>query len=250
MKFKAFLMKDYLSIIRSYKLLVILIVFAIFGFLNPIMAKLMPEILKSSGLDINLAEPTEIDAWIQFYKNISTQLALYIILFSSFFTDEIKSGSLINMVTKGISRRSVILSKYTVLVSCWVLSYYLTFSLTYFYTAILFDTKLENLILGSTLYLIYGILIITASLFGAILFKHVIGSLIVPLSFVIIFPILAMLEKFTSYLPSELSSLGLELINKSAEYSDATNAIIASLLMIATMLISSILIFNKQYLYF
>jgi len=47
----AFLKKEMTEYARNYKLLVMLLVFAAFGIANPLVAKLMPEILKSLDFD-------------------------------------------------------------------------------------------------------------------------------------------------------------------------------------------------------
>lgn len=75
-----FTKKELLEVWRTKRLLILLVVFIIFGILSPLMAKLTPEILKSSfGSEVQLTipEPTSIDSWVQFYKNI-TQMGIYI----------------------------------------------------------------------------------------------------------------------------------------------------------------------------
>ncbi|WP_222860725.1 hypothetical protein [Paenibacillus antibioticophila] len=90
-------------------------VFFIVGMLSPLTAKLMPELLSSflpEGMTLTIAEPTALDAWIQFFKNTSQMgLILIVILFSGILGTELTRGTLINMLTKGLSRHAVILSK-------------------------------------------------------------------------------------------------------------------------------------------
>lgn len=47
----AFVKKELLEQVRTYKLLILLLVFFIFGMLSPLMAKLMPEILSQMPMD-------------------------------------------------------------------------------------------------------------------------------------------------------------------------------------------------------
>jgi len=101
----------------------------------------MPEIVGSlvtDGVVITLPEPTAYDAWAQFFKN-ATQMGLFVmvILFSGVLSSELSKGTLINLLTKGLSRTAVILSKYTCMVSVWTISISLCFGLTYGYTAYL-----------------------------------------------------------------------------------------------------------------
>lgn len=62
----AFVKKELLEQVRTYKLLILLLVFFIFGMLSPLMAKLMPEILRQmpmDGITITIPDPTAIDSY-------------------------------------------------------------------------------------------------------------------------------------------------------------------------------------------
>ena len=81
--FIAMAKKEFLESIRTYKLLIVATVFLLFGMLNPITAKIMPKLLSSfmpEGMTITPGEPGTVDSWIQFYKNMSTQLILFVIV--------------------------------------------------------------------------------------------------------------------------------------------------------------------------
>ncbi|MCX6092661.1 MAG: ABC transporter permease, partial [Candidatus Bipolaricaulota bacterium] len=70
--------------VKSYRLLILGLVFVFFGLASPLLAKFTPEILKSVGTDqgitIVLPEPTAADAVAQFVKNVS-QIALLVLVF-------------------------------------------------------------------------------------------------------------------------------------------------------------------------
>ncbi|MCU7200933.1 hypothetical protein [Turicibacter sanguinis] len=62
----AFVKKELLEQVRTYKLLILFLVFFIFGMLSPLMAKLMPEILRQmpmDGITITIPDPTAIDSY-------------------------------------------------------------------------------------------------------------------------------------------------------------------------------------------
>ena len=146
--FIAMTKKEFLECIRTYKLFIIVAVFLLFGMLNPITAKIMPKLLSSfmpEGMTITLGEPHTIDSWIQFYKNMSTQLILFVIVFSGIVSNELTKGTLINMLTKGLPRKTVILSKFTAIISIWTVSYLICFVITLVYTMYLLPGKLPNL---------------------------------------------------------------------------------------------------------
>ena len=108
----AFTKKELFELTKTYKLLLIVTVFLIFGFMNPVVAKFTPDLMESlmeEGIKISLPEPTIFDSWTQFFKN-TTQMGLIIlvIIFSGLISNELSKGTLINMLTKGLSRKTVV----------------------------------------------------------------------------------------------------------------------------------------------
>lgn len=97
--FSAFLRKEWMEQWRTFRLPILLVVFAIFGMTNPLIAKLTPEILEGltgDGVMNTLPEPDAMDAWAQFFKNASqTGLFVLLILFSGTLTGEMRRGTLI-----------------------------------------------------------------------------------------------------------------------------------------------------------
>src|SRR5690554_2518719 len=121
----AFLKKEMLESIRTYKLFIMVIVFSLFGVMNPLAAKLTPYLIETlipEGNMINIPEPTALDSWAQFFKNINQMgLIVTLLIFSGILVNELSKGTLINMLTKGLSRKAVILSKYSSMVIIWTL---------------------------------------------------------------------------------------------------------------------------------
>lgn len=179
----AFLKKELLESIRTYKLLILIAVFFIFGMLSPLTAKLMPDLLSSflpEGITLTVAEPTALDAWMQFFKNTSQMgLILTVILFSGILGTELTRGTLINMLTKGLSRHAVILSKLTAMILLWTVSYMTAFVVTWGYTAYLFPNDVPpHLGLSVFCLWLFGTFLMTLFLFAATLVKSSYGALI------------------------------------------------------------------------
>lgn len=243
--FKSFCKKELIEIIRNYKLFIILIAFASIGFSNPIFAKLTPEIIAATGYDINIPEPTLIDSWLQFYKNIPTLLILFIILFSSALPNELNSNSLINMLTRGLPRRIVILAKFTVISLVWVIAYYITFSITYFYSPLLLTGDLSNLWLAGIYPLLFGILMIALSILGSVITKRTVGGILLPLGGYAISSILSIFDSVQNYMPTMLMS-SMQLVTDQLAISDFYAASLITICLIIISLWSSVLIFNNQ----
>lgn len=247
-QFKAFFNKELLKVIRNYSLVVILIVFAIFGVTNPILAKLTPQLMQMAGLNITLPESTALDSWIQFYKNITTQLVIFVIVFGSIFTTEIKSGSLINIITRGMPRSQIITAKFSFVTLVWSLAYFCGFIGTYFYTPLLLTGELNNLLIASFFPYIFGILILSVSFFGAVVTQNTIGSLVVPLVFTIIIQFLSIIEAIKDYLPGFLLSNSIGLLTDSINQASFIAPTLISVVLTFIFIISSILVFNKQHI--
>ena len=111
----AFLRKELTESMKNHRFLILFFLFLIFGVMSVFLAKYIPEILSALAAEMELhSEPVPLDAWKQFYKNISSVgFSAFIILYGSCLSSEYAKGTLVLLVTKGLSRKAVILAKYT-----------------------------------------------------------------------------------------------------------------------------------------
>ena len=179
----AFVKKEFLEQVRTYKLLILLLVFFIFGMLSPLMAKLMPEILSQmpmDGITITIPEPSAIDSYGQFFKNLTQMgLIVLVLLFSGSLTMELSRGTLINVLTKGLTRYSVILSKYTVAILLWTMALFMALGVTYGYTAYYFSqNNIHHLIISVGCLWLFGILLLSFLMWAQTLVNSQSGSLL------------------------------------------------------------------------
>lgn len=164
----AFMKKEYLETARTGKLIILVLLFALFGVMNPAIAKLTPwmmemfsDSLVESGLIVANVQVDAMTSWTQFFKNIPIALIAFVLLFSDSFTKEYKSGTLLLALTKGLSRYKVVLSKTVLLLSLWTLGYGLCFSITYGYTAYFWDNSIANhLFLAAAIWWLFGVWVI------------------------------------------------------------------------------------------
>lgn len=131
---------------RRYRLLVLALVFMLFGLEAPLMAKLTPEILKAAlntQLALSMPKPTSVTAWQQFYKDFS-QLGIFILAIaaSGMVASEVKNHTLMPLVVRGLKRPAVLLAKYTLAVVQWLGAVLLTFLVCWGYTAYYFPDSL------------------------------------------------------------------------------------------------------------
>ena len=89
----AFLKKEWLEQLRTYRLFILIIVFFIFGMMNPLTAKLTPLLLENfavEGMKITMPDPTAMDSYMQFFKNnTSMGLIALILVFSGILSSEL-----------------------------------------------------------------------------------------------------------------------------------------------------------------
>lgn len=166
--------KEWLAAWRNYHILILAAVFVVFGIEAPLMAKLMPDLMKlalGNQLSINLPQPTSSDSWQQFYKN-TTQIGVFLLslVFSGTVSQEVSSGTLVNLVTKGLPRYAVIIAKYLVAVVQWITAIGGSFLITWGYTATYFsDDKSPHVWLAILPVLLFGLFFMAVVLLGSTL---------------------------------------------------------------------------------
>ncbi|HEX3022686.1 MAG TPA: ABC transporter permease subunit [Lachnospiraceae bacterium] len=247
----AFLRKEFCEVSRTYKLLIMGAVFLLFGLMSPIFAKLTPQILENfmpKGIHIEIAEPTAIDSWAQFFKNISQMgLIVLVVVFSGSMANELSRGTLINVLTKGLPRRTVILSKYTMMSIIWTLCYFGAFLVSYGYTVYFWNNEgVRNLLFSVLMLWIFGLLLLAVSLLGGVLFRNIYGSLLFTGSFVMLEFVTDIIPKWKEINPIRLTTDNMTLLTKAMSINDFVVPIILAVILIVASMIASILVFNRK----
>ena len=243
--FLAFMKKELMESTRTYKLFVLLTVFVIFGFMNPIIAKVMPELLNEflpDSITITLEEPKALDSWMQFFKNISqTGMIVMVIIFSGIMANEISKGTLTIMLTKGLQRKAVILSKFVAGVMQWTLAYMLCFLITYLYTSYFWTAyDISNLGLAAISLWVFGVLLVALTIFGGLLFKNTYGALLLTGGVVVIFTMLSIFPKIRPFNPMTLVSQSVPLITGDFLARDMVSAMAVSIVLTVVILIGAL----------
>ena len=171
--FLAFFKKELLEAKRSGNLLLLGILFLLFGMMNPAIAKLTPwlmevmsESLAESGMTVTNVTVNALTSWTQFFKNIPMALIVFLLIYSSCFTKEYQRGTLIPVLTKGIPRKNVLLAKSAVMLLIWTAGYWLCFGVTYAYTDYFWDQSiLQNLMQSGLGWWFFGVWTIAVTVF-------------------------------------------------------------------------------------
>jgi ABC-2 type transport system permease protein len=233
----AFIKKEFTELKRTGKLLIMLCFFILLGIMNPAIAKLTPwlfELLSDSmakqGIIVGTLEVTALTSWIQYYKTTSIELIFLIIMFSGILVNEYQKGTLINMLTKGLARWKVLLSKALAMVFTWTLCYWLCFGITYLYNAYFWDNSIVvHLLLSAFCIYLVGIWLISILIAASAIFSTSSAVLLITSGTFATIYFLSIIPTMSKFLPTKLLSAQ-KLITGIALTSDFNFGIIITLI--------------------
>lgn len=244
--------KEILEIYRSKKFLILVIVFAFIAISSPILAKLIPTILKSMpatpGLTINFPDPTWKDSIDQLVKNLA-QFGMIVILlmFSGAVAEEKNKKTLELVLTKPISRVSFLLSKFFASALYIKLVFIASAIVFYLYTLNLFGSfSLVNFIWLSFFLLIFLTLILAVTIFFSTVSKNQITAagmaLLVSILFTTVFGLIKQISDYSpTYVMSNYKALILE-----GKIVDFLPSALTSVGLILILVLGAIFLFRKQ----
>ena len=243
--------KDLVEQWRTKKILILTIIFLFVAISSPIMAKLLPEIMKSvsvPGMVISLPLPTYLDAIDQYIKNIG-QIALLVIIFivAGAISDEKSRKTLEILLTKPISRAAFVLSKFksyfisvsAIFTLCSIIFYCYT-------TSILGGFNLINFVIMAALVLFYTLMIMSLTILASTIVKNsIIAGGIGFFSYIIFGTIFSLIECLKPYSPGMIFEIYGDVV-KSGWTNDLIWPLIITAAVIFASAISAILIFRRQ----
>lgn len=252
---KAFLKKEWMEWSRTGRFLILLLVFALFGIMNPALAKLTPwlmetmsESLADTGLVITEVYVDAMTSWVQFYKNIPMALIIFILLCSGNFTAEYEKGTLIPVVTKGLSRRKIVAAKALFLYGSWTVLYFLCVGITYGYNAYFWDNSIAgNLLFAVVCAWLFGMWVIALLIFFSTAGKSSPQVLLGTGGVAFGFYLLGMFPKLSAFLPTRLLE-GQSLLQRMSGQKDYYNGIAAAGMMILLCMVLSVVCFDRKQL--
>jgi ABC-2 type transport system permease protein len=249
----AFVQKELLEGVRTYKAIILIAVFLIFGIMSPLFAKLTPDILSSfasEGVTISMPDPTALDSWAQFFKNVSQMgFVVLVVLYSGILAQEVSRGTLINMLTKGLSRTAVICAKYSMLIAVWSVSYALCLLVTLSYTVYLFPAcTVENLPFALIALWLFGVLLLSILILAASAARSNYSCLLATGLAVVIMTIANIAPDAHKFDPLSLAMDSTALTTGTSSPSDLMPAAIIALCCSCACLVGAVLIFRKRQL--
>lgn len=248
----AFTGKEFTEFIRTYKLLIIVLVFLLFGISSPLAAKYMPELISHfmpAGMKITIAEPKALDSWMQFSKNVS-QMGMFVIviLFSGMMSGEYSKGTLIHILTKGLPRRTVILAKFTAASLLWTGTYLLCFGTAYGYTLFYWrsDANIAGLGEMAAAIWLFGIFLTAVNILGSVMINNSYGCLFFTGLLVVLLMLLNMIPKVKQYNPIQLVSGSALLISGQLKGGELMKPMAVTAVFVIICILAACAVFNKK----
>jgi ABC-2 type transport system permease protein len=245
----AFFKKELMEYVKTPKLLILCFAFLLFGLLSPITAKYINELIAGVGaLDLKLPDPTYLDAYVQFFKNMySLNILIVVMIFMGLVVDEKVKGSILLTLTKGLSRTAFILGKFFSALLVFSLSYLLAVGACLYYTHLLFPEFVNpGVPIAFLLFWLYGVLMIAFTLFCSTLAKtHTVAAVGSFVAFALI-ALTGTLPRVGVYLPGYFNSLGMELVMGVASMEKAVLPGVISFSITVMVLLFTLLLFRRQ----
>lgn len=247
----AFTKKELMEQLRTYKTFILLAVFFLFGMTSPLLAKLMPQIFSNidmGGVQITLPEPTYMDAYAQFFKNV-TQMGMIavILVFSGMISSELNKDTLVNMLSKGLSRNSVILSKYTAALALWTAALCASSVTNYIYTVYLFgNNSVLNLVFSFFCLWLFGAFLLALMIFTGTLTKGNYSGLLLT---ALILGVMMVMNSFTAvkkFSPLNLVTQNMNLISGMASPHEMQLSLMITIAFIFFSIALSVIVFRSK----
>lgn len=249
----AFLKKEWMELCRTGHLLMLLMIFTLFGIMNPALAKLTPwlmeavsESLADTGLIVRSVTVDAMTSWTQFYKNMPVGIIVFILLCSGSFTAEYQKGTLITVITKGLSREKIVLAKALTAFAAWTASYWLCFGITYGYNAYFWDNSIaKHLFFAAAMTWLFGVWVLGLFVFFSAVSQSSTQVLLGVGAIVLGAYMLQMFPKLRGYLPVRLMD-GMSLLQGTGRPEDYFAGITAAGITAFLCMAAAVMFFERK----
>jgi ABC-2 type transport system permease protein len=210
MKFGTAFNKEFLELRRTRKFFVALVVIVLFGMTSPLMAKMVPEIMKmvpgGEQYAFIIPPPTINDAITQYVKNVTQFGVLLVLLFGmGSVAGEKDKGTAAMLFSKPLPRLSFLLAKISALTFVFALPIVISGAAGYYYTYVLFGQLPLLPWLGlNGLIMLYLLMYIALTVFFSTLTKTQYIAIGLSFGTLMVFGILSSLPGLSGYFPDVL----------------------------------------------
>jgi ABC-2 type transport system permease protein len=243
--------KEWLEIIRSYRLLVVAIVLVFFGLTSPLLAKLTPEMSKlfptDSGISLQVLRPPTVEDSIgQYVKNMAQfGILLAILLTMGTVAQEKDKGTAAMILVKPLPRGAFLGAKFSALGTLFAITLAAAGIACYYYTLLLFSAmNVLNWMVLNFLLLVYMMVYVAITLLCSTLTKTPVAAGGIAVGALIILGLIGLIPTLGKYLPGELVTWGTRLMLGDTHTSWSALGVCLGLIVIS--LLAAWMVFRKQ----
>ncbi|HHT27193.1 MAG TPA: ABC transporter permease subunit [Firmicutes bacterium] len=244
------LQKEWLEVVRSYKILFIPVVFILLGVGQPLAMHFMPQILELGNvpagtvIEIPIPPPEQIQAGI---IDQYSQLGIFVLILAAMgvISREVEQGQAALLSTLGVTRHRYVLTKWMMLAALTVFSILIGFVATAYYTEILFGSlNWGHVILGALVYSLYPLFVLSLTLLLGTLNTSQLSVAGSTLATVIVFSLAGTMRQLLPWLPNQASTIAKNLIG--AGQALPVRGIAVPCIWIAVTLVATCLSFRRR----
>jgi len=250
MNFYASLRKEVFELVRTHRLLVMAVILISFGLSSPLLAKLLPEILRfiPGGEDVLplIPTPTINDAITQYVKNLSLfGLLLAFLMTMGTVAVEKERGTAVLMLVKPLPRGIFLLTKFVALALAFLGCLALAGVGGYYYTMLLFGApNLSAWVVLNVMLWLYFLVYVALTLLASTIAKSQAAAAGLGVGGIVILGALASIPGLGKYLPGQMVAWGTALFADPSARS--WPALGVSLGLIAACLVAAWIVLDRQ----
>lgn len=245
------LKKELLEQWRTYRFLVVGAVLVLFGLTSPLMARYLPDIIKSlggiEGLDQLIPPPTTADAIGQYLKNCAQfGVILALLVPMGAVVGEKDRGTAVMVLSKPVSRASFLLAKFVAAALVFMVAILLAALGAYYYTGILFEwLNVGQFALLNVLFWLNLLVYLALTMFASTLARSTVAAGGIGFGLFMLMWIAGIIPQVGKHLPDALQGWGMQLV-LGWPGDPAWGAVGVSLGIIAVALVGAVVVFRRQ----
>ncbi|MCL2280802.1 ABC transporter permease [Candidatus Saccharibacteria bacterium] len=248
--FVAFTKKEFLESFCSFRAVVLLAAFALMGVICPLFIKYAVDARGSDVQGVFPLEFTAMESWQAFFGGIDMLgIMILAIVFCGIMANELSQGTLINLLTKGLRRSTVILAKFLTASILWTISYLLGITICSIIIMCYGPGDAINYVFFAFLApWLLGELLIATLVLGGVLLKSYWGALVVLLVAIAILSTVLTAPETLKYNPMSITGGSLELLSGQKNPAYFAPVFITYAAITTTLVVAAIAKFNKKQL--
>ncbi|MCL2575453.1 MAG: ABC transporter permease [Defluviitaleaceae bacterium] len=223
--FLTFAGKEFTEIMRTKRLLVLFIVFMIFAFTGPMLARYLMEfiglLMPAEEMAVMMdmmgeigGETTFHDSYALYYEFV-TQMGIFatMLMFMGIVLDEKRRGTASLMMMKGVKHSTFVLAKFAVVAIAMFVVVVASSLVVHFYTYILFEevVPFADMLFGSLAFWLFVLFFASISIFFSTVAKTIVMSAVSSIVTFFVFYIIGLISGLNDYLPSVMYPRAVEL---------------------------------------